>query len=39
MCGKDILPDKKQSFSEFTSKKSSYIFKDGYKLMDEFIRK
>ncbi len=39
MCGKDILPDKKQSFSEFTSKKSSYIFKDGYKLMDEFIKR
>jgi 2,3-bisphosphoglycerate-independent phosphoglycerate mutase len=38
LCGKGILPDKKQSFSEFTAKKSSYVFKDGYKLMDEFIR-
>jgi 2,3-bisphosphoglycerate-independent phosphoglycerate mutase len=39
MCGKGIKPDQKQSFSEFTAKKSSYSFKKGYKLMKELIRK
>lgn len=39
MCGEGITPDKKQSFSEFTSKNSSFVFKDGYKLIDEFIKR
>lgn len=39
MCGQGITPDNKQSLSEFISKSSTFVFKDGYKLMDEFISK
>ncbi len=39
MCGEGIKPDKKQSFSEFTSEKSPLNFKDGYKLIGEFIKR
>lgn len=38
MYGFGVGADKKQSFSEFTSKNSKHNYKDGYKLLDNFIK-
>ncbi len=38
MCGEGIAVDKCMSYSEYISKSSEHHFKDGYKLMEEFIK-
>ncbi len=37
MCGEGIMADSVQSYSEYTSKSGSLNFKEGHKLMSEFL--
>jgi 2,3-bisphosphoglycerate-independent phosphoglycerate mutase len=37
MCGKGIMADNCMSYSEYASKNSEHYFRDGFKLMEEFI--
>jgi 2,3-bisphosphoglycerate-independent phosphoglycerate mutase len=37
-CGEGIAADNSMSYNEYTSKNSEHNFKDGYKLMEDFVK-